>query len=50
VLANSEKPKDGSNETLSDRSGGFSVDAMAGIAALAMAASLLLVVRIVRTG
>jgi hypothetical protein len=50
LLANSEKPKDGSKETLSDTSGGVSVRAMVGMAGLLMAASLLVVVRLVRTG
>jgi hypothetical protein len=43
-----EKPKDG--EVLSDTSGGVSVRAMAGLAGLALAASLLVAVRLVRTG
>jgi hypothetical protein len=51
LLGNSsEKPKDGSKEILSDTSGGVSVRAMVGIAGLVMAASLLVVVRLVRTG
>jgi hypothetical protein len=52
LLANSEKPKDGSNdeEALSDTSGGVSARVIAGMAGLAMAASLLVVVRLVRTG
>jgi hypothetical protein len=37
-------------EDLSDTSGGFSVRTMAGLAGLAMAASLLVVTRLVRTG
>jgi hypothetical protein len=51
VLGNSEKPKDGSNdEALSDTSGGVSARAIAGMAGLLMAASLLVVARLVRTG
>jgi hypothetical protein len=50
VLGNSEKPKDGGEEALSDTSGGVSVRTVVGLAGLAMAASLLLVVRLVRTG
>jgi hypothetical protein len=52
VLSNSsEKPKDGSHdEALSDTSGGVSVGAMVGMAGLVMAASMLMVVRLVRTG
>ncbi len=52
LLGNSsEKPKDGSNdEALSDTSGGVSGRAIAGMAGLAMAAALLVVVRFVRTG
>jgi hypothetical protein len=50
LLGNSgEKPKDG-GEVLSDTSGGVSAAAMVGVAALALAASLLLVGRMVRTG
>ena len=40
----------GDGEVLSDTSGGVSVGAMAGIAGLALAASLSVVVRLVRTG
>jgi hypothetical protein len=52
LLGNSsEKPKDGSNDdALTDTSGGVSARAIAGMAGLLMAASLLVVVRIVRTG
>jgi hypothetical protein len=50
VLGNSEKPKDGGNEALTDTSGGVSVRAMVGLAGLVVAASLLVVVRLVRTG
>jgi hypothetical protein len=51
LLGNSsEKPRDGgSDEALSDTSGGVSARAMAGMAGLLMAASLLVVVRLVRT-
>ena len=50
LLGNSsEKPKDG-GEVLADTSGGVSAGAMVGAAALALAASLLLVARLVRTG
>ena len=48
-LRNSENPKDG-GDALNDTSGGFSVGAMVGMAGLAMAASFLVVVRLVRTG
>jgi hypothetical protein len=48
VLGDGEKPQDG--EILSDTSGGVSVPALAGLAGLALAASLLVVVRLVRTG
>ena len=50
ALGASEKPKDGGDEALSDTSGGVSVGTMVGIAGLAMAASFLVVVRLVRTG
>ena len=51
LLGNSgEKPKDGDGEVLSDTSGGASVRAMVGVAGLALAASILVVVRLVRTG
>ncbi len=49
LLGNSEKPK-GGDEALTDTSGGVSARAIAGMAGLLMAASLLLVVRLVRTG
>jgi hypothetical protein len=49
LLGNGEKPKDG-GDALTDTSGGVSVRAMVGIAGLAMVASLLVVVRLVRTG
>ena len=48
MLGAGKKPTGG--EVLSDTSGGVSGRAMVGIAVLAMAASLLVVVRIVRTG
>ena len=44
----SEKPKDSGGEVLADTSGGLSAGAMAGLAGLALAASVLLVVRLVR--
>lgn len=52
LLGNSsEKPQDGGEgEVLSDTSGGFSVRAMVGVAGLALAASLLVVARLVRAG
>jgi len=51
VLANSEKPKDDSNdEALSDTSGGVSAGAMAGLAGLALASAVLVVARLVRSG
>jgi hypothetical protein len=46
ALRNSERPKDGG--PLSDTSGGISVSMMAGVAGLGMAASFLLIVRLVR--
>ena len=49
LLGNGEKPKDGGDD-LTDTSGGVSVRAMVGIAGLAMVASFLVVVRLVRTG
>ena len=48
LLGNGEKPTDGGD--LTDTSGGVSVRAMVGIAGLAMVASFLVVVRLVRTG
>jgi hypothetical protein len=51
LLGNSsEKPKDGGDAALSDTSGGISGQAMVGMAVLAMAAALFVVVRLVRTG
>ena len=51
VLANSEKPKDDSNdEALSDTFGGVSAGAMAGLAGLALASAVLVVARLVRSG
>jgi hypothetical protein len=51
LLGNSsEKPKDAGDEALSDTSGGVSARAMVGMAGLLMAASLLVVARLVRTG
>src|ERR687897_2575300 len=49
LLGNGEKPTDGDDD-LTDTSGGVSVRAMVGIAGLAMVASSLVVVRLVRTG
>ena len=49
VLGDGEKPED-DGDVLNDTSGGPSVRTMLGMAGLAMAASLLLVVRLVRTG
>jgi hypothetical protein len=48
-LGNGQKPKDG-GEALTDTSGVVSVRAMVGMAGLAMLASFLVVVRLVRTG
>jgi hypothetical protein len=48
VLGAGKKPTGG--EVLSDTSGGVSAGAMVGVAGLAMASSLLVVVRLVRTG
>jgi hypothetical protein len=48
VLGDGERPTGG--EVLSDTSGGVSVRALAGLAGLALAASSLVVVRLVRTG
>jgi hypothetical protein len=45
ALRNSQRPKDGA--PLSDTSGGISVGMMAGVAGLGMAASFLLIVRLV---
>ena len=51
LLGNSsEKPKDGGGEVLADTSGGGSAGAMAGLAGLALAASVLVVARLVRSG
>ena len=51
ALGEGEKPHDGGEgEVLPDTSGGFSVRAMVGVAGLALAASFLVVVRLVRTG
>ena len=50
LLGDGQKPKDGSDGDLSDTSGGVSAGAMAGMAGLMMAAALLVVVRLVRTG
>jgi hypothetical protein len=50
LLGNSsEKPKEG-GEALSDTSGGVSAGALVALAGLALAASGLVVVRLVRTG
>jgi len=48
LLGNGEKPKDG-GDVLTDTSGVVSVRAMVGLAGLVMVASLLVVVRLVRT-
>lgn len=48
ALGDGERPEDGG--ALSDTSGGVSVRAMAGLAGLAMAASFVLVLRLMRTG
>jgi len=51
LLGNSgEKPKGDVGKVLSNTSGGFSEPELAGLAGLALAASVLLVVRLVRTG
>jgi hypothetical protein len=49
LLGNGEKPKDG-GDALTDTSGVVTVRAMVGIAGLAMVASFLVVVRLVRLG
>jgi hypothetical protein len=49
ALGNGETPGEG-GDALTDTSGGVSVRAMVGIVGLAMAASFLVVVRLVRTG
>ena len=49
LLGDGEEPKDG-GEALTDTSGVVGARAMAGIAGLAMVASFLVVVRLVRTG
>ena len=49
VLGDGERPN-GGGEVLSDTSGGVSRDTMLGLAGLALATSLLLVMRLVRTG
>jgi hypothetical protein len=46
ALSNSERPEDGGS--LTDTSGGVSVGMLAGLAGLAMAASFLLIVRLVQ--
>ena len=48
MLGDGEKPQDG--QALSDTSGGVSAGAMVGMAWLVMAASFLVVGRLVRTG
>jgi hypothetical protein len=48
VLANSKKQKDG-GDALTDTSGGFSVGAMVGLAGLGLAASFLMMLRLVRS-
>jgi hypothetical protein len=50
ALGNGETPREGGEEALTDTSGLVSVRAMVGLAVLSMAASLLVVVRIVRPG
>jgi hypothetical protein len=51
LLGNSsEKPKDGGGEVLADTSGGVSAGMVVGMAGLGLAASLLVVVWLVRTG
>ena len=50
ALGNGETPREGDDEALSDTSGGVSVRAMVGLAGLSMVASLVVVVRLVRTG
>ncbi len=50
VLGDGEKPRDGGAEALTDTSGFVPARAIVGVAGLAMAASLLVVVRLVRTG
>lgn len=49
VLGDGERPK-GGGEVLTDTSGGVSAGAMAGVAGLVLAASLLVMARLVRTG
>ena len=49
VLGNSEKPKDG-GDALTDTSGSVAARSLVGLAGLAMAASFLVVVRLVRIG
>jgi hypothetical protein len=49
VLGNGEKPKDG-GDALTDTSGGVPARAVVGLAGLAMAASFLVMVRLVRNG
>jgi hypothetical protein len=49
LLGDGQKPKDGNDDALSDTSGGVSVRTVVGLAGLAVAASLLVVVRLVRT-
>ncbi len=50
ALGKGETPREGGGEALTDTSGGVSVRAVVGMAGLAMVASLLVVVRLVRTG
>ena len=50
ALGNGETPREGDDEALGDTSGGVSVRAMVGLAGLSMVASLVVVVRLVRTG
>jgi hypothetical protein len=50
LLGDGQKSKDDGDEILSDTSGGISARAIAGMAGLLMAASLVVVVRLVRTG
>ena len=50
LLGNGDRPKDDGGGTLTDTSGGLSADTMVGLAGLTMAASFLVMVRLVRTG
>jgi hypothetical protein len=50
LLGNSEKPTDGGGDALTDTSGVVPARAVVGMAGLTMAAALLVMVRLVRTG